>query len=95
MTEQIWNFPVIHATLDGLEGQANIIQAGNEECSTALGQGQAVWEGEASQQWGTEQTRFNGRAQDFKHAVSDYINAVRQATQGQQNTEQLNQARFT
>lgn len=93
--EQVWNFPVIYATLDTLEGQATHIQADNDACSAALGHGRAVWEGAASEQWDVEQTRFNGRASDFKNAVSDYINAVRQATQGQELTEKTNHARFT
>jgi 6 kDa early secretory antigenic target len=93
--EQVWNFPMIYGTLDTLELQATHIQAGNEACSTALGQGQAVWEGAASEQWGVEQAKFNHRASDFKNAVSDYINAVRQATHGQELTEKTNQARFT
>ena len=94
MTEQVWNFPVIHATLDTLEVQATHIQAGNEHCTSELGRGQAAWEGKASDQWAVEQTRFNGRAQEFKNAVSDYINAVRQATHGQEHTEQQNLASF-
>jgi 6 kDa early secretory antigenic target len=93
--EQVWNFPVIYTTLDSLEMQANTIQAGNEQCSAELGHGQAVWEGDASQQWGIEQTRFNNRASDFRTAVSDYINAVRQATQGQRITKKNNHASFT
>jgi 6 kDa early secretory antigenic target len=95
MTEQVWNFPMIHATLDSLELQATQIQAGNEQCSAELGRGHAAWEGAASEQWGIEQTRFNGRAQEFRSAVSDYINAVRNATHGQEGTEQQALASFT
>ncbi|WP_084020427.1 hypothetical protein [Mycobacterium avium] len=92
--EQVWNFPMIHAQIATLRGHAATIQAGNEQAQGALGKGMAVWSGEASTQWSIEQGRLNHRAQEFQLAVTDYLNAVENATFGQEHQEAVNQASF-
>lgn len=92
--EQVWNFPMIHAAVATLRGHAATIQAGNEQAHAALGKGAAVWGGDASTQWSIEQGRLNNRADEFKLAVSDYLNAVENATFQQEHQEATNQASF-
>ncbi|CAN3131954.1 hypothetical protein ACNUDN_29040 [Mycobacterium sp. smrl_JER01] len=94
MTQQVWNFATIHATIGTLRGNASTIQAGNEQAEAALGKGVAAWQGEASEMWAMEQQKLNSRGEEFKIAVDQYLAAVEEATHGQENIEKVNMASF-
>ncbi len=94
MTQQVWNFATIHATVGSLRGNAATIQAGNEQAEAALGKGVAAWQGDASEMWAMEQQKLNARGNEFKLAVDDYLRSVEEATFNQENIERVNAASF-
>lgn len=94
MTQQVWNFPIIHATVGSLRGTAATIQAGNEQAEATLGKGVAAWQGSASEMWAMEQQKLNTRGNEFKLAVDDYLRSVEEATFNQENIERVNASSF-
>ncbi len=94
MSEQVWNFPGIHAAIATLRGHGAALQGQVETLIGLLGQGQAAWSGSASDQWSVEQTRLNNHLGEFQVAFMDYVSAVEQATMDQEHTEAAAQASF-
>jgi len=94
MSEQVWNFPAIHAAIGVLRGHAATIQGQTDNLSGLLGQGINLWEGQASAQWAVEQQRLNARAAEYQVAMTDFINAAEEATLQMQQQEAATQGMF-
>ena len=94
MSQQTWDYAVIHATIQTLRGQAAQIEGQNEALDASLGKGAATWQGDASDMWATEQRTLNQHGQEFQQAIVSYINAVEEATNHSQHQEQINAASF-
>ncbi|UQX13426.1 WXG100 family type VII secretion target [Candidatus Mycobacterium methanotrophicum] len=94
MSQQIWDFGSIHAAVGVLRGHSSAIQAQNEELEGHLSQGIAVWQGEASDMWSTEQRTLNNHGVEFQQAVDSYLAAVEESTFNTANQEQINAGSF-
>lgn len=92
--QQIWNFPGISASADGIRKVGTMVHAEEGQIKSNLTSLASVWGGSSSEMYQALQQRWNTKSSTVNEALNNLANAIDQASMDMSHTEGKVGARF-
>ncbi|MBU8814043.1 MULTISPECIES: WXG100 family type VII secretion target [Mycolicibacterium] len=92
--QQIWNFPGITASADGIRKATTMVAAEESQIKGNLTTLASIWGGASSDTYQALQLRWNTKSEAVNQALTNLANAIDQAAMDMASTESKVGARF-